>query len=277
VEMMTFDNADELRKIADCFPESKLVLRIITDDSHSICKFSSKFGAPLSECPRLLRLAKALGLDIIGVSFHVGSGCRDPRAFAAAVRSAYTVFEDGRSLGMNMTLLDLGGGFPGVDDEELSFADIATQLRPVLDELFPEDSGVKIIAEPGRYMVAESHTLAVNVFSRRVTTVECGDGEEAEKTFLYYINDGVYQSFNCILFDHYEPTPLVLAPKNTKMHRSTLFGPTCDSMDCIGKNIMLPELEVGDWLYFRNMGAYTAAAASTFNGFKAPTIYYINS
>jgi ornithine decarboxylase len=170
-------------------------------------------------------------------------------------------------------MLDLGGGWPGTNEGGINFPEIAGCIRPVIDELFPAD--VEIIAEPGRYFVAESHTLAVNIFAKR--TMEHGD----DKSFLYYVNDGVYQSFNCIFFDHYSPKPLVLSPHTNSRrdsHRCTIFGPTCDSLDCLARDIELPELAVGEWLYFENMGAYTVAAASPFNGFKAnPSMFYIQS
>jgi ornithine decarboxylase len=273
VEMMTFDNADELYKISECYPEAKLILRIITDDSNSICKFSTKFGAPLHNVPKLLALAKELQLDVVGVSFHVGSGCMSVQSFADAVSNAHEVFQEAAKIGYYMTILDLGGGWPGTDDEgHITFPEIANHIRPLLDELFPPE--VEIIAEPGRYFVAESHTLVVNVFAKR--TVQSKVNPE-EKEFLYYVNDGVYQSFNCIFFDHCEPKPLVLNPRDrATLHKCTIFGPTCDSMDCIGKDLLLPELEVGEWLYFKNMGAYTVAAASSFNGFKqSATHHYI--
>jgi len=271
VEMMTFDNADELRKCAECYPQAKLVLRIITDDSRSVCKFSTKFGAPMTQVPGLLQLAKDLNLNLIGVSFHVGSGCMSADSFADAIRNAHEVFIEAEKYGFKFNFLDLGGGWPGSDDDGINFGEIADYIAPILDECFPAD--VEIIAEPGRYFVAESHALAVNVFAKRCTT----PSSESEKNFLYYINDGVYQSFNCIFFDHVHPKPLVLNNGDrTESHKCTIFGPTCDSMDCIAKDIMLPELEVGEWLYFKSMGAYTVAAASNFNGFKnMPNTYYI--
>eukprot|EP01114_Cavostelium_apophysatum_P023534 TRINITY_DN889_c0_g1_i2.p1 TRINITY_DN889_c0_g1~~TRINITY_DN889_c0_g1_i2.p1 ORF type:complete len:286 (-),score=103.96 TRINITY_DN889_c0_g1_i2:162-1019(-) len=272
VDRMTFDNASELIKISETFHHAKLVLRIITDDSNSACQFSSKFGAPLDETYRLLSLARELGLDVVGVSFHVGSGCSSAESFVSAVKNARKVFDEAEELGYHLTLLDLGGGWPGTNDGRIAFKTIADAVRPVIDELFPGD--VEVIAEPGRYYVCESHTLAVNVFSKR-TKVDANTGE---KTFLYYLNDGIYGSFNNVYFDHYTPEPLVLndTPAKDKTFKSTLFGPTCDSIDTLGKNIELPELEVGDWLYFKNMGAYTTAAASNFNGFDAcPHIYYV--
>jgi len=272
VDLMTFDNSHELQKIAECFPNARLVLRIITDDSHSVCKFSTKFGAPLNQTKNLLNEAKSLGLNVVGISFHVGSGCMSTESFALAIKSAAKVFEEAKETGYNLSLLDLGGGWPGTDHDGITFSSIANYIRPLIDELFP--SNVEIIAEPGRYFCAASHTLAVNVFAKRTIP----DGENG-KRFLYYINDGVYQSFNCIFFDHSHPQPLVFVPgARTETYKCTIFGPTCDSMDCIAKDIDLPELEVGEWLYFNDMGAYTVAAASPFNGFKScPTIYYVQT
>jgi len=209
---------------------------------------------------------------VVGVSFHVGSGCMSVQSFADAVHNAHEVFQEAAKVGYYMTMLDLGGGWPGTNDGHISFPEIANHIRPLLDELFPPE--VKIIAEPGRYFVAESHTLVVNVFAKR--TVLNRENPD-DKQFLYYINEGVYQSFNCIFFDHCEPKPVVLDPRGREgLFKCTIFGPTCDSMDCIGKDLLLPELEVGDWLYFNNMGAYTVAAASSFNGFKqSPNLHYI--
>jgi ornithine decarboxylase len=274
VDLMTFDNVFELEKIAECYPTSRLLLRIITDDSQSVCKFSTKFGAPLNQTRTILARAKELNLNVTGISFHVGSGCMSVQSFIAAIQSASRVFKQAEELGFNFSMLDLGGGWPGTDNDGITFTEIATAIRPVLDSHF--GSEIDIIAEPGRYFVAESHTLAVNVFAKRAVE---DDSEPGGKKFLYYINDGVYQSFNCIFFDHVVPTPLVFSPGNrTQNYKCTIFGPTCDSMDCIGKDILLPELEVGEWLYFKNMGAYTTAAASPFNGFKShPNTYYIQS
>jgi len=271
VDLMTFDNTHELTKIAEFYPQSRLLLRIITDDSQSVCRFSTKFGAPLDTTFKLLSLAKELSLNVVGVSFHVGSGCMSAQSFVAAIRTAHGVFKEGEQLGFNFNMLDLGGGWPGSNDDRISFPVIAKAIRPVLDELFPPSSSINIIAEPGRYFVSESHTLAVNIYAKRTVDSSNNNNNLSSQHFLYYVDDGVYQSFNCILFDHYNPTPLILNPSATSniTYKSTIFGPTCDSMDCIAKDILLPELNIGDWLYFKNMGAYTVAAASPFNGFKA--------
>jgi len=279
VNMVTFDNEHELIKIKEHWPEAGLVMRIITDDSQSICKFSSKFGVPLHNTADLISKVKQYGLNLVGISFHVGSGCLSVKSFEAAVRSAHSVFEEAKRQGFDMNVLDIGGGFPGSDDVKPRFSEIADVVRPLLDELFSED--VRIIAEPGRYFAASSHVLCCNVFSKRTTDVVDSDTNEKSREFLYYINDGVYGSFNCIIFDHAIVTPLVVKEpmmatgEIESTYTSTLFGPTCDSMDTIAKRISLPELQVGDWLYFDNFGAYTLAAGSAFNGFKTSKHHYI--
>jgi ornithine decarboxylase len=274
VKMMTFDNGEELHKIKKFFPSSKLVLRIITDDSDAVCRLSAKFGAPLDITGELLQLAKELELDVVGVSFHVGSGCQKASSFRDAVLSARKVFDEGLALGFDMKILDVGGGFPGGVSSPVSFEEIAAVLGKAVDEFFPSE--VRVIAEPGRFFVASAFELAVNVTARRSIA------SQSETNFMYYVNDGVYGSFNCILFDHAVVKPLVLT-QNEKffqdheehlLFKSSVWGPTCDSMDLINKETLLPKLEVGDWILYKEMGAYTCCASSTFNGFKKSQILY---
>lgn len=149
VDMMTFDNADELHKIKRFHPNAKLVLRMLTDDSKSLCRLGLKFGAPLSTCPGLLALAKQLGLNVIGVSFHVGSGCKDPLQFADAVWRARRVFDMGKEVGYDFQFLDVGGGF-----ERETFHEMSQVVKDSLDLYFPEEEGVRVVAEPGRFLVS---------------------------------------------------------------------------------------------------------------------------
>lgn len=283
VQMMTFDSEVELMKVARYHENAKLVLRIATDDSKAVCRLSVKFGAQLKSCRALLERAKELGLDVIGVSFHVGSGCTDPETYTQAISDARCVFDMGEELGYNMTLLDIGGGFPGSDDTKLKFEEITAVINPAVDKYFPADSGVRIIAEPGRYYVASAYTLAVNIIAKKVIMNEPGVDEEddwtSDRTLMYYVNDGVYGSFNCILYDHAHCLPtLHKKPKPDEvMYPCSIWGPTCDGLDRIAEQCSLPDMQVGDWLLFENMGAYTVAAASTFNGFQRPDIHYVMS
>ena len=163
VEMMTFDNADELHKCKQHYPNSQLLLRIWTDDSKSQCQLSRKFGASEESIRPLLKLAKILSLNVIGVSFHVGSGSHDPGAFVSSVDMARRAFDIGRDLGFEFSILDVGGGFCHDD-----FESVARVLGEKVDEQFPPEMGVRIIGEPGRYFVASAFTLATNVIARRV-------------------------------------------------------------------------------------------------------------
>ncbi|XP_063298233.1 ornithine decarboxylase [Pelobates fuscus] len=284
VEKMTFDSEVELMKVARNHPNAKLVLRIATDDSKAVCRLSVKFGATLKTSRILLERAKDLNVDIIGVSFHVGSGCTDPQTFVQAVSDARCVFDMGAELGFNMHLLDIGGGFPGSEDVKLKFEEVTSVINPALDKYFPVDSGVKIISEPGRYYVASAFTLAVNIIAKKVMLSEQTGSDDEEdgandKTLMYYVNDGVYGSFNCILYDHAHVKPVLQKkPKpDEQFYSSSIWGPTCDGLDRIVERFDLPELQVGDWMLFENMGAYTVAASSTFNGFQRPTLYYVMS
>lgn len=287
VSMTTFDNEMELHKAKKLYPTAKLILRIRTDDSKSLCQLGIKYGAPLKQCRHLLKVAQDLGLNVVGVSFHVGSGCYDASAFATAVLSARSVFDFAGQFGFKFNLLDIGGGFPGTPDSTITFEDVCNTLNPLLDEHFPPSSGIKIIGEPGRYYSASALTLAVNVFAKRVVphsqlqegdkakTVSTVSKKDEQLGYMYYINDGVYGSFNCLVFDHATVVPKTLNETDgNALYPSSIWGPTCDSLDCITKSVALPKVEIGDWLYFENMGAYTASAASTFNGFKKPFKFY---
>lgn len=475
VKIVTFDNAAEVAKCAAVSTKIQLVLRIITDDTGSQCRLSTKFGAPRQKWRPLLATAKRYGLQVVGVSFHVGSGCRDASRYELALKDAKEIFEMAEEeFGYKMTLLDIGGGFPGethstwnpaglieedIDDEEdeeeeedhvgleikepeeeeerfMFFTEIAERVRPMLDRLFPPESGVRLIAEPGRYFVAAMATIVTSVISCRENQVESGvfrpnavddiqtatdldrdvvrsrscsfregddpvmehileemteysklfakqnlaqqeadvyndpldlykegfetavdllgppDEHQMESThhtvegmnkslysseknsevlsfaaageaaingvvlqaiadtsplqddYAYYINDGVYGAFNNLMFDHatvrarhfkFTPDNTVAVEENgysklvssnlknadkdrrRELYASTVFGPTCDSIDVIARSVLLPKLKVGDWLYFQNMGAYTSAAASTFNGFCPTDKYYVCS
>ncbi|TAQ85870.1 hypothetical protein B7494_g5821 [Chlorociboria aeruginascens] len=281
VKQMTFDNTDELHKIKKLFPGAELFLRIFTDDSSSLCQLSLKFGAALDSTAGLLALAKELGLNVVGVSFHVGSGASDTCAFVKAVRDARSVFDQASNYGFTLHTLDVGGGFCG--DE--TFETMAGALREALDEYIP--SHVNIIAEPGRYYVATAFTLASNIIARR--TIE--NQFTREKSYMIYLNDGLYGNFASIIFDHQHPIAQVLRTGKHSLFDSaaaqetidgieySIWGPTCDGIDRIVESIRFDHtLDVGDWLYFENMGAYTKCCATQFNGFNdAHDIIYVVS
>jgi ornithine decarboxylase len=264
VDLMTFDDVHELYKIKLYHPHAKLVLRITVDDSKSVCKFNCKFGASSTEIKHILKIAKSLDLNVMGVSFHVGSNCSDAKTYYTALEDVKKVFEMAVEEGFTMTLVDIGGGFPGYDkDGAVTFEDITKEINRGLDEFFPSED-IEIIAEPGRYFVCSSHTLVTNIIGKK----KIGD------KFIYYLNDGIYGSFNCVYFDHAKPLIMPYNERDGKLYESTVFGPTCDSIDIISENCQLPDLAIGEWVYVENFGAYTIAAASTFNGFQQTRCVY---
>lgn len=290
VKQMTFDNTDELYKIKHVYPSAELFLRICTDDSASLCRLSNKFGASMDKVPQLLALVKELDLNIAGVAFHVGSGASDPEAFRKAITDARSVFDQAAALGYQLHTLDCGGGFISE-----TFDDMAGILAEAVDQVFPPH--VRIIAEPGRFYTSSAFTLACNVIARRTVEAETLGGHTS---YMLYMNDGVYGNFSSIIFDHQHPVPRVLRnhnrrdaykyttipeslvdsgygsdtdgtfthPREKKAITYSIWGPTCDGIDCIASEWYSTELlDIGDWLYFEDMGAYTKCSATKFNGF----------
>jgi ornithine decarboxylase len=278
VRMTVFDGEDELFKIAglEGGKDMQLLLRLTTDDRASICRFSKKFGCPVAEAPHLLRVAHQLGLTVAGVSFHVGSGCGDAAAYTTALEHAHRVFAAGEEIGMApMTIVDIGGGFPGDKGGYggpgmPTFQDIAAAVRSGIQSFAKSIAPraldtVRFIAEPGRYFVSASTAIATKVYSRK--------GGRNDYQALY-VDDGVYGSFNSVVYDHANPVPQrlasVIAGKGEEqLLPSAVFGPTCDGLDqmCSLETTLLPRTEVGEWLMWDNMGAYTHTASFIFNGY----------
>ena len=267
VDLITFDSEEELYKIKLYHPYAKLILRLAVDESSSLCKFDSKFGCKLEQIEELLNIANILKLSVCGFSFHVGSGCKSTQNFYNAIKTCKEATNIATSLGITITLIDIGGGFPGLETEIL-FEDIAEKVNEAIDEFFNNEN-IKFIAEPGRYFVQKTHTLVMNVIGKKVIY------ENNEKIISYFVNDGLYGSFGCIIFDHAKPVILPYNERDGVLFKSKIFGPTCDSMDLIEKEIMLPELCIGEFIYAENFGAYTVASASNFNGFKTNIFKYI--
>jgi len=269
----------ELLKLRRWAPGSRVLLRIRADDPGARCPLGNKFGAEEWEWEPLLAAAKRHGVPVDGVSFHVGSGATNPAAFSYAVELARRAFDLGAAYGFEMSILDVGGGFSGGRFDENGRFDLGGVPHAVNSALalhFPEGSGVRVIAEPGRYFAESIATLATLVYGRRQRPQSpSSTGIDMD----YWITDGLYGSMNCLLYDHatVHPRPLLDASRaNAPCFPSTVFGPTCDGLDTVVRNYPLPELQVGDWLLFPRMGAYTICGASKFNGVNAvdvPSFY----
>ncbi|TYJ11493.1 hypothetical protein E1A91_A11G279500v1 [Gossypium mustelinum] len=249
-----------------CKPESHI--------NGATFKFGSKFGALPEEIVPLLKAAQEAKLQVVGVSFHIGSRAINFHAFDDAIEAAKTTFDTAAQLGLpKMHILDIGGGFTSGP----KFTDAASAVIAALQKYFPgelADGNLKIIAEPGRFFANSPFTLATSVIGKR----------ERAEVKEYWISDGISGSMNFLKYDHDEVicTPLIMKNptcKELKTWSSTVFGPTCDAADTVLKGFELPELDVNDWLVFHNMGAYTSSRGNDFNGFKTsaiPTIAYEN-
>jgi len=268
IDMMTFDSSHELYKIKLYHPSAKLVIRIQTDDSKSRCKFNCKFGVSIEQVKGLLHQAKFMELDIVGVSFHVGSGCTDENVYYSALKDCKKVYDMATEMDFDINVIDIGGGFPGDDDE--TFAKMAAVINKGITEIFDEID-ISFISEPGRYFVTSAYTLVTSVINKKVVKESPTD----DKHIVYYLSESVYGSFNNTIFDHASISLLPFNERNEKQYDCTVYGPTCDSMDKIASGCKLPDLSIGEVIYIENMGAYTIAASSNFNGFTQTECKYI--
>lgn len=261
--LVTFDNIAELHKIKVHCPHAGLCLRIRVPNTGSMVELSSKFGAHPGEAVDLILEAQKVNLVVEGVSFHVGSQCNNFENYMQALQLCAGIFRESESRGHTIKILDIGGGFPvKYDNKSKSFKVLARKLNAEIERLFPED--IEILAEPGRFMVANAATLVAKVIGKAIR-----DGKTC-----YYIDDGVYHTFSGVIFDHC--TYPIKAFKDGEKKVSAVFGPTCDALDTISLVEELPELEIGDYVYADNIGAYSHASSTYFNGFPPAKVIHIN-
>lgn len=261
--LVTYDNPNELKKIQQYAPHAGVVLRLRVDNTGSQCELSSKFGCAPGEAVDLILAAFKLGLVVEGLSFHVGSQCTNFQNFVQALNTAAAVMKESKSRGHELKILDIGGGFPAPYNKHVRpFPELARVINAEIDRLFDRD--IQILAEPGRFLVASAATSVARVIGKAVR-----DGKPC-----YYIDDSVYHTFSGIIFDHcqYHLKPF----KNGKKEICALFGQTCDGLDVISQHEQLPELEIEDLVYAENIGAYSNASATWFNGFPPAKVLHVN-
>jgi ornithine decarboxylase len=261
--LVTYDNSNELKKIRQYAPHAGVVLRLRVDNTGSQCELSSKFGCAPGEAVDLILAAFDLGLVVEGLSFHVGSQCTNFQNFVQALNTAAAVMKESKSRGHELTILDIGGGFPAPYNKHVRpFPELARVINAEIDRLFDHD--IQILAEPGRFLVASAATSVARVIGKAVR-----DGKPC-----YYIDDSVYHTFSGIIFDHcqYHLKPF----KKGKTEVCAVFGQTCDGLDVISQHEQLPELEIDDLVYAENIGAYSNASATWFNGFPPAKVLHVN-
>jgi ornithine decarboxylase len=262
--LMTYDNSDELTKIKNHCETAGLIVRLKVPDTGSQVEMSSKFGAEPADAQKLIQQAFDMGLNVEGISFHVGSQCTNFDNFTAALAVTSEIFNDARKKGFGLNLVDIGGGFPVPYDPQVpEFTILASLLNSEFKRLFPDD--IEILSEPGRFIVATAATLVSEII---------GKARRDGKVF-FHINDGVYHTFSGVVYDHWIPNFRAL--KEGDQEICAVVGPTCDSFDKITLSADLPaNLEVGDYLLTENIGAYSTASSTKFNGFDGAKIIHKN-
>jgi ornithine decarboxylase len=263
--LVTFDNLTELEKIKKWAPHAGVVVRLAVANTGSQCELSNKFGCSPAEAVDLIIAAFRMGLVCEGISFHVGSQCTNFQNFVQALNAAAAVIKEARERGGHeIKILDIGGGFPAPYNQHVKpFRELARVINAEIDRLF--DKNIQIIAEPGRFLVATAATSIARVVGKAVR----------EGKRCYYINDSVYHTYSGIIFDHCQ-YPLK-AFKSGKTEVCAVFGQTCDGLDVISQSELLPDLEIDDLVYSEQIGAYSNASATYFNGFPPAKVLHVNT
>ncbi len=264
VRTFVADNADELGKFIRHRKRVRVLLRVAFRAVDAVCDLSRKFGCDPEAVPELLTLARTMGVEVVGLSFHVGSQTPTPAMHVAAVEACGALIAAARVAGHNLSVLDIGGGFP-VDyrDTAMSIEEFCAPIRLALAAL---PAGLRLLAEPGRYISAPAGTCVATVVGRALR-----DGR-----WWFYLDDGVYGSFSGQIYDHAR-YPLHALREGGQKVPAVLAGPTCDSIDVIDDQIELPLLEVGDLVVGQQMGAYTSACAGDFNFIPRARVLAVNA
>lgn len=258
------DNPDELKKFVRYRKRAEILIRVSFRSPNAVVDLSKKFGCDPSAVLGMIEQARRLGVRVRGLSFHVGSQAIDPAKHVEAVLACTNLMAEAVLAGLpSLDVLDIGGGYPVAYNEYV--APIDEFCRPIRAALAKLPPHVRVIAEPGRFIAAPAAIAVSSVMGKA----------KRDGRWWYYLDDGVYGSYSGQMFDHAK-YPVSVLREGGELHESVLAGPTCDSIDVIDESIMLPELEVGDLVVGRMMGAYTWASATDFNFFKRAKVVVMN-
>jgi len=272
VPLFATDAEDDLRNIAREAPGSKVYVRLLTEGSHTAdWPLSRKFGCQTDMAVNLLSLAKDLGLEPYGVSFHVGSQQRDIGAWDAAIDKVKAIFDWMRDeCGIQLKMINMGGGFPAnYITRTNDLATYASEITHYLKDDFGDDLP-EIILEPGRSLCANAGVLVSEVvlISRKTTT---------SLHRWVYIDVGMFSGLIETMNESIKYP--IYTEKGGELEECVIAGPTCDSADIMYEDhkYELPlSLEIGDRLYWFSTGAYTTSySAIEFNGFPPLKQYFV--
>ena len=263
--LMAVDSFEELDKMARLAPNAEVAVRLNVENEGSDWPLDDKFGVEPFEALPLLRRARELGLNPAGLTFHVGSQCRNVNSWRLAIERCAGVWRQAAAEGMQLNVLSLGGGIPAQHGKPTPTVDEIGRVirRALCDFGLAAKDGVRLIIEPGRGVVAEAAVMATSVVAK---------AQRAGAEWVF-IDAGVFNGLmETICGFQYE-----LSTSRPAANRTiTLAGPSCDSVDVMFRDIDLPEVRIGDRVYIHAAGAYTTVYASAFNGFAPPDVHVIN-
>ena len=262
VKRMTFDDVSEIEKIAAFVPDADVLVRVAVHNRRAHVDLNTKFGARPEDAIPLLLEAKAAGLNPVGICFHVGSQSLSTAAYEEALLFVHGLFDEAKAAGLDLTDLDIGGGFPVPDEDGLA-VDVAAMMETIdrqIVRLFPETN---VCCEPGRFIPGTAANFVAMVIGTK----------DRNGHPWYILDEGIYGAFSGILFDHWHYPLFTFA--NGPVEKATIAGPSCDGIDVLYEDYETPRLEIGDHVLATDMGAYTSVSATRFNGFEiAPTYVY---
>jgi ornithine decarboxylase len=263
VEWYVVDSMDEMRRVFEVKPDAKQYLRIATPNIGSDWPLSGKFGAGASDAREIIAAAAKLGADLAGITFHVGSQCRNPENWRVALEKARSLFDVMTKAGLKPRLLNIGGGYPVRHVRPIPSIEVIGQVVNEGLKAFPDE--VQVIAEPGRYLVSDAGYFVCRVL---------GTATRAGKRWMHWdagLFGGVIEASEGLKYR-------IRTDRSGPDIVWTVGGPTCDSVDIVMRDEPLPsDLQEGDFVYIRNAGAYTTAYASQFNGFPLPEVRVFES
>jgi ornithine decarboxylase len=273
IDYTTFDCKEELIKIKEYCPNIPLYLRIRVESEWGKYTFDDKFGCLNNEMLELVKYCLENDLNVCGVMFHVGCAYNNSKIYSHALNKAYKLVLDCENLlNHKLDVIDIGGGFPGVNQhfghKNPSFGEVSEVINGEVSQF---DSDLTFSAEPGRFFVTSSTTAVFNIIGKR----------KRESKMNYFINDSMYQTFSYMLYESgfadiisFKQILNGLAMDDRQKVLTDIFGRTCDGMDIIYKNILMPDLTLGDTCISEHFGAYGWNTHLPFNGFKNPELVY---
>jgi len=256
IKYYAFDSVAEVDKLSRYVPNCSVYVRLTVNNEGSEWPLSKKFGVEIDEAADLLMYAKQRGLDPAGITFHVGSQCNNAYNWHGAIEKARELWDICTDRGLNLRLLNLGGGYPiRYTKDVVDIKTIERRIAKSLRQKFPED--IEIFLEPGRAVVGDAGVFVATVI---------GKAKRGDENWLYIdvgVFNGLMESVGGIKYQY-------VVGSRAAHKRWTIAGPSCDSFDVIDRDVELPEPEVGNRILILSSGAYTVSYASEFNGFSIP-------